>query len=65
MALELRGKNERVARNERRPMVSNFMVLCRSTGDLRGQVKHPNLVNWDGELADAIKPTKASKSLSK
>ena len=62
----------------------------RSTGDLRGQVKHPNLVNWDGDLADAIKlycivlyyhhgrstrgvaitvhplkPTKASKSLSK
>ena len=37
----------------------------RSAGDLRGQVKHPNLVTWDGDLADAIKPTKASESLSK
>ena len=27
MVLELRGKNERVARNERKPMVSNFMIL--------------------------------------
>ena len=27
MVLELRGKNERVARNERKLMVSNFMVL--------------------------------------
>ena len=27
MVLELRGKNESVARNERKPMVSNFMVL--------------------------------------
>ena len=27
MVLELRRKNERVARNERRPMVSNFMIL--------------------------------------
>ena len=25
--LELRGTNERVARNERKPMVSNFMIL--------------------------------------
>ena len=37
----------------------------RSTSDLTGQVKRPNLVNWDGDLADAIKPTKASESLSK
>ena len=37
----------------------------RTTGDLRGQVKHPNLATWDGDLADAIKPTKASESLSK
>ena len=36
----------------------------RSTGDLRGHVKHPNLVTWDGDLADAIRPTKASESLS-
>ena len=27
MVLELREKNERVARNERKPMVSNFMIL--------------------------------------
>ena len=27
MILELRDKNERVARNEKKPMVSNFMVL--------------------------------------
>ena len=44
MVLELRGKNERVARNERKPMVSNFMVLGQN-GDLRDQVKHPNLVS--------------------
>ena len=27
MVLKLHGKNERVARNERKPMVFNFMVL--------------------------------------
>ena len=37
----------------------------RSTGGLRGQVKCPNLVTGDGDLADAIKPTKTSESLSK
>ena len=53
MVLELRGKIERVAPNERKPMVFNFMVL--------GQP----VISGDGDLADAIKPTKASESLSK
>ena len=42
MVLELRRKNERVARNERKPMVSNFMVLGQP---MTSEVKHPNLVN--------------------
>ena len=64
MVLELRGKNERVARNDRQPMVSNFMVLGQSvTSEVRSNTQ--NLVNGDGDLADAIKPTKVSESLSK
>ena len=46
--------------------VDGIQFYCpRSTGDLRSQVKHPNWFTWDGDLADAIKPTKASESLSK
>ena len=56
MVLELRGKNERVARNKRKPMVSNFMILGQPV--TWGQVKHPNLVNWDGDLADATNQPK-------
>ena len=63
MVLELRGKNEHVAGNERKPMVSNFMVLGQPVTS--GQVKQPNLVTLDGDLADVIKPTKASESFSK
>ena len=45
-------------------MVSNFMVLGQPvTSEVRSNT--PNLVNWDSDLADAIKPTKASESLSK
>ena len=63
MVLQLCGKNERVARNEKKPMVSNFMVLGQPvTSEVR---LNTEIVNWDGDLADAIKPTKASESLSK
>ena len=40
MVLELRGKNERVARNERKPMVPNFMILSQPvTSEVRSNTQ--------------------------
>ena len=36
-------KNERVARDESKPMMPNFMVLLMSLGDLPGQVNDPKI----------------------
>ena len=56
MVLELGGKNEHVARNERKPLVSNFMVLGQpvTTGALNAPVDNSrtNIRSDTGEAAN-------------
>ena len=63
-----RKESERVARNERKPMVFKFSVLGQLlTLQVRSNTRSakPILYTGDGDIADAIKPTETGESLSK